>query len=196
MSVPAVELLMGLLLVAAAAVLAWILLSRGRRWSPHRLVDPVTDLMTRRALDLALPQILAQAERHGGDMTAAVVELDGLDDYLARFGHRVGRDVLKVAAGIFRDGTRPVHAVFRTGERQFVILFDGLDLAATQQQVSGCVALLQPIAGGYITPVCGFCEWRPGMSGAQVVEQAADHLEAARWRRARDLRPARTVVIE
>jgi len=55
------------------------------------LIDPLTGLMNRRALDRDLTQFLAAARRHGRALTVVMLDVVGLKSTNDRFGHEGGR---------------------------------------------------------------------------------------------------------
>jgi len=90
------------------------------------LIDPLTGLMNRRALDRDLTQFLAAARRHGRALTVVMLDVVGLKSTNDRFGHEAGDDLLQdVAAGLV--GTLRVgDNVYRVGGDEFVLLLPDL----------------------------------------------------------------------
>jgi GGDEF domain-containing protein len=90
------------------------------------LVDPLTGLMNRRALDRDLTQFLAAARRHGRALTVVMLDVVGLKAVNDRFGHEAGDDMLQdVAAGLVNT-LRVGDNVYRIGGDEFVLLLPDL----------------------------------------------------------------------
>ena len=90
------------------------------------LVDPLTGLMNRRALDRDLTQFLAAARRHGRALTVVMLDVVGLKAVNDRLGHEAGDDMLQdVAAGLVNT-LRVGDNVYRIGGDEFVLLLPDL----------------------------------------------------------------------
>lgn len=63
--------------------------------SPELLYDPTTTLLTRRLLDIVLPQEVARAERHGRPLTLLVIAIDRLTALDATLGAGTSERVLE-----------------------------------------------------------------------------------------------------
>ena len=89
--------------------------------------DPLTDVGNRQALERRL-------DRSGDRAVLAVlaVDLDHLGAVNEAFGPAVGDEVLAGVAGLLRLELRDSDLVARQGGDDFVLVLDGLDLAAAQ----------------------------------------------------------------
>jgi len=102
----------------------------GRSAVDHRaaaIIDPLTGLLNRAALDLRLPEISDTALSRDTPVTVLVGDLDHFKAINDELGHSVGDDVLIGAAERIRDEVRVADALYRVGGEEFVVL-----LAATQ----------------------------------------------------------------
>ncbi|MBI4279414.1 MAG: diguanylate cyclase [Armatimonadetes bacterium] len=177
------EVWLGLLLVVVAGVLyafrapAW----RSRASGIHGVFDPQTNLMTQPVLESLLRLRIEENRGQRGALTLAMIELDGFAGYAASFGDPAGAAVLKMTAEIFHKVTRLSDPVFRLGENRFAILFTESSLTQAQRQVADMTASVQALTTGQIRPITGFSEHRAGMTAHQMIDQACQHLEAARW---------------
>jgi diguanylate cyclase (GGDEF)-like protein len=102
----------------------------GRSAVDHRaaaIIDPLTGLLNRAALDLRLPEISETATRRDTPVTVLVGDLDHFKAINDGLGHTTGDEVLIGAAERIRDEVRAADALYRVGGEEFVVL-----LAATQ----------------------------------------------------------------
>jgi diguanylate cyclase (GGDEF)-like protein len=86
------------------------------------LIDPLSQLLNRRAMNELIPTEIARVNRLGGNLSFMPIEVNGLNDITAKFGTLEG-DLLivefaKMLKLIFRGGD----VVFRQGKEQFMIL--------------------------------------------------------------------------
>lgn len=101
----------------------------GRSAVDHRaaaIIDPLTGLLNRAALDLRLPEISDVASVQESPVTVVVGDLDHFKKINDEFGHSTGDEVLIGAAERIRDEVRVQDALYRVGGEEFVVL-----LAAT-----------------------------------------------------------------
>lgn len=86
------------------------------------LIDPLTQLMNRRAMNELIPREVARANRLGSSLTFMTIDLDGFRALNSKFGTLEGDIVLvefsKLLKMIFRGGD----VVFRHGGDEFLIL--------------------------------------------------------------------------
>jgi diguanylate cyclase (GGDEF)-like protein len=86
------------------------------------LVDPLTQLLNRRALNELIPREIARANRLGGDLTFMTIDIDGFRAINAKFGNMEGNQLLvdfsRILKNIFRGGDM----VFRHGGDEFLIV--------------------------------------------------------------------------
>jgi len=85
------------------------------------LIDHLTQLLNRRALNELIPQEVARANRTGNSLTFLMIDLDDFRVINSKFGHAEGDEVLvefaKILKAIFRGGD----VVFRNGGDEFLI---------------------------------------------------------------------------
>ncbi len=105
-------------------------LDHNRRLRRMSLLDPLTGLANRTALDRAL----ARAWRHAGPVAAVMVDVDHFKEYNDSLGHGEGDLCLRRLAELFSAATRqPRDVVARYGGEEFVLLLPGTDLRAAEE---------------------------------------------------------------
>jgi diguanylate cyclase (GGDEF)-like protein len=92
------------------------------RLEQDALVDPLTGLLNRRALDRDLRRERARASRYGRRFSVMVVDLDGLKTVNDRDGHLAGDLYLRSLADALRQILRSGDEAYRIGGDEFVVL--------------------------------------------------------------------------
>lgn len=110
------------------------------------VTDPLTGLLNRRGIEIALGQALAAARRHDEHGVLISIDLDGFKFVNDSCGHAVGDRVLKQVARLLVEGTRGTDHAGRIGGDEFIVLLtrvagdDGLRRArALEEQINGTV---------------------------------------------------------
>ena len=86
------------------------------------LMDPLTQLMNRRALNEVVPREVARANRMGSGLTFMTIDLDNFRAINERFGTMEGNFVLAEFARILKSVFRGADIVFRHGGDEFLIV--------------------------------------------------------------------------
>jgi diguanylate cyclase (GGDEF)-like protein len=89
------------------------------------LVDPLTGLANRRALEQAFAALAADAPN--AVRTVAVADIDHFKDINDRFGHAVGDEVLRVVGSTLERFARREDLVCRYGGEEFVLVLGSYD---------------------------------------------------------------------
>ena len=103
-------------------------LSRINDWlSAVALVDALTQINNRRALDLELPNQIRMANANATPLSLMVLDIDYFKSVNDRFGHLVGDDILKQLAKRLLANMRFYDTPFRFGGEEFVITLNNTD---------------------------------------------------------------------
>ena len=86
------------------------------------LTDPLTGCWNRRAFDERLAGEFAASERHGGEISMLLLDIDDFKRVNDTFGHEVGDRVLCHVAGVLRKTARGTDLVCRYGGEEFAVL--------------------------------------------------------------------------
>ena len=86
------------------------------------LLDPLTGLGNRAALDSALYRELQLAERHQHELSLLMIDLDHFKQINDVYGHVCGDEVLKAVAKTIQEVCRDSDISFRFGGEEFVVL--------------------------------------------------------------------------
>ncbi len=91
--------------------------------------DGLTGLRTRRVFQERLDDMLRRAERHTGQVTLIISDIDHFKKINDTYGHLVGDKVLRRVAQVVQSSARNIDVAARYGGEEFVVLLDGTDLA-------------------------------------------------------------------
>jgi diguanylate cyclase (GGDEF)-like protein len=120
------------------------------------LVDPLTGVRNRRALDRDLAAALARARRHQHEITLAMIDLDGLKEVNDHAGHDAGDARLRALAEACADGLREGDEIYRVGGDEFVIVLTYADRSASARYFDRVRPQAPPFSVGTATfPVDG-----------------------------------------
>jgi diguanylate cyclase (GGDEF)-like protein len=126
------------------------------------IVDPLTNVANRRALNERLGQLLAEANR-GRQFSLALMDLDHFKLVNDRHGHQAGDEVLVAVASALRKAVRETDFVARFGGDEFCILLTDIDeraatnVAQKLQQAAHAASRVIPL-----TASLGVCAYRRG----------------------------------
>jgi diguanylate cyclase (GGDEF)-like protein len=96
------------------------------------LVDALTELANRRALEDTLRAEIARSVRFGGDVAFVIADLDGFKAVNDRWGHPFGDTVLRTFGQMLRQTAREIDIAGRWGGEEFGLVLPGTDAAGAE----------------------------------------------------------------
>ena len=86
------------------------------------LTDPLTGLPNRRSLFVHLSRELARADRLKSEVAIIVMDIDGFKSINDTYGHNIGDQALREAAGSLQGGLRPYDLCVRYAGDEFIVV--------------------------------------------------------------------------
>jgi len=86
------------------------------------LIDPLTRLLNRRALNELISHQLARANRNGSPLTFLIIDLTGFRELNAKLGNMEGNRVLMDFARLLKNVFRGGDLIFRQGGDEFLVV--------------------------------------------------------------------------
>jgi len=96
--------------------------------SKQVMVDPESVLPTEEYLKQQGRQALALAQRHGGEISVIVVEIERFDALVSRFGQSIGDQLIRQFRAVLSKRVRLEDTVSQTGPAQFTVVCPGIGL--------------------------------------------------------------------
>ena len=84
--------------------------------------DPLTGLYNRRLFEEYFEKELNRARRYGQTLALVIMDLHQFKEVNDRYGHLLGDQILRSAAGVFRQSLRTSDYAFRIGGDEFALL--------------------------------------------------------------------------
>jgi diguanylate cyclase (GGDEF)-like protein len=152
-------------MVFAVAMLQTVLMRSDVAARAEAVIDPLTGMLNRKALDSRVAELRQQSRMTGEPVGLIVADLDHFKSVNDEFGHAVGDAVLSDVAGAIRNALRAFDLVYRLGGEEFLVLLPGADAdqtAAIGEQLRAAVAAA-PVGGGHsVTISLGVSASDPG----------------------------------
>jgi diguanylate cyclase (GGDEF)-like protein len=101
------------------------------RLQREALVDPLTGLLNRRALERDGRRETGRAARYGHDFSLMVIDLDGLKEVNDNEGHLAGDVHLRLLSNCLLQSLRTSDSAYRIGGDEFVILLPEMEMSGT-----------------------------------------------------------------
>jgi len=124
-----------LIMMATASALSFALVARSQKLLRLATSDPLTGLFNRGYVDDRFAIELSRAQRHGRQLTLAVIDVDRFKALNDTYGHTAGDLVLQRMGAILRESFRQSDTVGRYGGEEFVVILPETDVAAAQQKL-------------------------------------------------------------
>ncbi len=118
--------------------------------------DPLTGANNRANLESTLEREVSLAQRHGGELSLIMFDLDHFKQVNDRHGHTTGDCVLRTFAARLSQCIRSSDVLFRYGGEEFVVVLRNTDLrgaALLAERVRQVVAALQVECSGKTVPL-------------------------------------------
>ncbi|PAU64926.1 GGDEF domain-containing protein [Pseudomonas sp. PIC25] len=150
------------------------------------LVDPLTGLPNRAALDERLELEVARWQRYGGDLLLAVLDVDHFKRINDNYGHLAGDKVLKIIAGELTKRLRKTDFIARFGGEEFVLLVPSTPLEGGQQLLETLRAAIEACPFHFrgerltITLSAGLAAFADGERSERTFERADQALYRAK----------------
>jgi diguanylate cyclase (GGDEF)-like protein len=146
------------------------------RLREQALVDGLTGLPNRRALDEALDTGVRRAARSDQPLTVAMVDVDRFEDHAVAHGHPAGDRLLARIAGAWRAELRGEDIVGRFGGREFLLLLPGVDPVVAASVIERLRTAMPP----EVTCSFGVATWDGSETATSLVARADAALHAAK----------------
>jgi diguanylate cyclase (GGDEF)-like protein len=163
-------------LLAAEAAVAIERADLVARLTEQALVDGLTGLPNRRALDESLDASVARAARTGAPLSIAMVDVDHFKAYNDAYGHPEGDRLLAALSATWKAELRGHDTVGRYGGEEFLLLLPGVDTAVAASVVDRLrTGIAEPVTCSF-----GVATWDGGETASALVSRADQALYAAK----------------
>ncbi len=139
--------------VAAVAMLTTALMRSDVDHRTEAVIDGLTGMLNRRALDQRLQELTAQAQVTGEPVAVIAGDVDHFKRINDEHGHSAGDAVLIEVAYRLRKALRAFDLAYRMGGEEFLVVLPGADLTDATliaEQLRAAVAA-EPAAGAHVT---------------------------------------------
>jgi diguanylate cyclase (GGDEF)-like protein len=120
-------------LIVATAMLSTALMRSDIEYRSEALVDPLTGMLTRRALEERAEELAHQSRLESEPVGVIVGDLDQLKELNDRHGHPAGDEALRSAARGILAELRAFDLAYRVGGDEFVVLLPGSGLEQARE---------------------------------------------------------------
>lgn len=158
------ELLMPVGMILAMAILSTAIMRSDVEHRGRSVVDPLTGMLNRAALETRVDELCQQSEITGEPIALIVLDVDRFKDINDSVGHAVGDRVLQDIAYLIRKQLRAYDLAYRLGGEEFVVLLpgsereEGLRMA---ERIRRAMAAGR-VGGVEVTVSCGVSASAPG----------------------------------
>ena len=124
-------LIMQIALIMGIAILSTALMNSELQYREQSVVDPLTGLLNRKALEHRVQELSHQSQTADAPIGLVSCDLDHFKRVNDTAGHPTGDIVLEQVAGVIRGQLRAFELAYRIGGEEFLILIPGLGLPET-----------------------------------------------------------------
>jgi diguanylate cyclase (GGDEF)-like protein len=171
--------------LTAVAVLSTALLRSDVDHRTEAVIDGLTGMLNRRALDQRLHELTAQAQITGQPVAVIAGDIDHFKRVNDEHGHAMGDAVLVEVAYRLRKTLRAFDLAYRVGGEEFLVVLPGADVSAAAglaEQLRAAVAA-EPAAGLRVTMSFGVAgSAGPGLERERLLDEADTALYEAKAR--------------
>lgn len=157
---------------------------RARALDELASTDPLTGVSNRRGAEQALRQELARADRYGGALSVALLDLDRFKERNDHHGHAAGDAALVAVVSALRAGLRSTDVIGRWGGDELLVVTPDTspaDARRSAERWRRTIAELGLVAGpGRVTTSIGLATHQPGDSLDTLLARADRALYAAK----------------
>ncbi|MFJ4143244.1 diguanylate cyclase [Pseudomonas sp. NPDC089734] len=147
------------------------------------VTDVLTGAYNRRYLQERLHAELARIDRHGGDLSVIMLDIDHFKRINDKYGHAVGDSVLQAISRRISQRLRCDDVFCRMGGEEFMVLCPGTQAAQAYQLALGLREALrnQPVdVVGQVTASFGIASWQKGEGIDALLVRADSGVYAAK----------------
>jgi diguanylate cyclase (GGDEF)-like protein len=144
------------------------------------LLDPLTGVLNRRALETEASREMARAMRRSTTLSLVLIDLDYFKRINDVYGHRSGDQALQALVEVVRGGLREIDRMARIGGEEFVILLPGTsgeDALTVAERLRAAVeeTLVSTDTGAFhLTVSAGITQMRPGETSWEAMLRRGD----------------------
>jgi len=120
-------LVMPFVLVLAVGILSTALMRSDVQHRSEAVIDPLTGMLNRKALQNRVEELRQQATVNGDPIGVIVLDVDHFKLVNDSVGHAVGDAVLRDVAYLIRKDLRAFELAYRLGGEEFLVLLPGAD---------------------------------------------------------------------
>ena len=111
-----------------------------RKLASMSLIDPLTGLGNRRAMQVDIMKVHAASIRHNKAYTVSLLDIDYFKKYNDHYGHQKGDKVLQSVANYFKESIRETDFIYRYGGEEFLILMPDTSAMKAKQLMERIVS--------------------------------------------------------
>ncbi|WP_456488183.1 GGDEF domain-containing protein [Caminibacter pacificus] len=150
------------------------------------LIDPLTKVYNRKALEKDLGEILEKGKDRDLDLVIAIVDIDNFKMVNDKYGHLVGDFVLIKLADTMKSLIRKSDKIYRYGGDEFIIVFNCSNLENAEKSIERIIYKIYRTTLKYkenyikITISAGITQHRAGDTIESIIKRADEALYKAK----------------